>query len=112
MPTRDLFGNIPARLPDEIVQTLLRRDGLRIERIVSRGQASPEGFWYDQAEDEWVLLLDGAAGLQFEDEAEPRTLRPGDHLHIPAHRRHRVAWTAEDTDTIWLAVFFTDPVQG
>ena len=109
MPTRNLFDGIPASLPDELTEILLSRRGLRIERIVSRGHASPEGFWYDQAEDEWVLLLAGSAGLAFEDEAEARTLGPGDHLHIPAHRRHRVAWTAADTDTIWLAVFFSDP---
>ena len=108
----NLFAGIPTSLPDELTEILLSRQGLRIERIVSRGHASPEDFWYDQAEDEWILLLAGSAGLQFGDEAETRTLRPGDHLHIPAHRRHRVAWTAADTDTVWLAVFFADPVQG
>jgi cupin 2 domain-containing protein len=102
----NLFAGIPAALPDEIAETLLGREGLRIERIVSRGHASPEDFWYDQAEDEWVLLVRGTAGLQFEGEAEPRILRPGDHLHIPAHCRHRVAWTDADTDTVWLAVHF------
>ena len=108
----NLFANIPADLPNELTETLLGRKGLRIERIVSRGQASPEGFWYDQDEDEWVLLLKGAAGLQFEHEAGIRVLKPGDHLHIPAHRRHRVAWTDGHGESIWLAVFFTDPVQG
>ena len=108
----NLFAGIPTSLPDELSEILLSRQGLRIERIVSHGHASPENFWYDQAEDEWILLLAGSASLQFEDEAKPRTLRPGDHLHIPAHRRHRVDWTAADTDSIWLAVFFADSVQG
>ena len=108
----NLFAGIPTSLPDELTEILLSRQGLRIERIVSRGHASPEDFWYDQAEDEWILLLAGSAGLQFGDETEARTLRPGDHLHIPAHRRHRVAWTTADTDTVWLAVFFADSVQG
>ena len=91
----------------ERFETLLARPGLRIERIVSTGQASPEGFWYDQPEDEWVLLLSGAAGLRFADAAEVRSLKPGDWLHIPAHTRHRVEWTAATQPSVWLAVHFT-----
>ena len=84
---------------------LLQRPGLVIERIVSSGQASPPGFWYDQPQAEWVLLLQGEALLRFADEDEARRLRPGDWLDIVAHRRHRVEWTAPDRLTIWLAVF-------
>ena len=76
---------------------------LRIERIVSRGHASPDGFWYDQESSEWVLLVAGAARLRFEGE-EPLHLKPGDYVHIPAHRRHRVEWTDPDAATIWLAI--------
>ena len=101
--------NILRQLPDarsaEIVKTLLAARGVRIERIVSFGQASPDGFWYDQAEAEWVLLLAGAARLHFADEAEPRVLGPGDYLHIAAHRRHRIEWTDPERPTVWLAVF-------
>jgi cupin 2 domain-containing protein len=97
-------------LPDarraEIVEELLARPGLRIERIVSLGQASPPGFWYDQQEGEWVVLLSGAARLRFADEAEPRLLRPADILDIAPHRRHRVEWTDPETPTVWLAVFY------
>jgi cupin 2 domain-containing protein len=78
---------------------------LRIERIVSRGHSSPEGFWYEQEEDEWVALLQGEARLQFRDPEELVELQPGDHLLIPAHRPHRVAWTTPEAETIWLAVF-------
>jgi cupin 2 domain-containing protein len=106
MPIRNLFDAIPEHLPDEIMETLLKRKGMRIERIISQGHASPPGFWYDQAEDEWILLLAGRAELQFEDEAKARALNPGDYLLIPAHRRHRVAWTDADAVTIWLAIFF------
>lgn len=92
----------------EQVVELLRQDGLRIERIVSTGQASPPGFWYDQDEAEWVLLLSGAAGLRFEDEDRVRELETGDQVYINAHRRHRVEWTRKGEPTIWLALFW-DP---
>jgi cupin 2 domain-containing protein len=102
--------NLLAPLPDasaaEIVETLLARPGARIERIVSRGQASPPGFWYDQEEGEWVLLLAGAACLRFADEEAPRRLLPGDCLDIAPRRRHRVEWTDPAAPTVWLAVFY------
>jgi cupin 2 domain-containing protein len=102
--------NLLCPLPDaraaEAVDALLTRPGLRLERIVSLGQASPPGFWYDQAEGEWVLLLAGAARLRFEDETEPRRLAPGDWLDIVAHRRHRVEWTDPAGSTVWLAIFY------
>ncbi|MFN4326478.1 MAG: cupin [Azonexus sp.] len=86
---------------------LLNAPGLRIERIVSTGQASPPDFWYDQAEDEWVVLIAGEALLRFADEPEPRRLQPGDHLDIAAGRRHRVDWTKPGEHTIWLAIHRT-----
>ncbi len=101
-----LFDDIPSAAAEEQVTDLLARPGLRIERIVSHGQASPPGFWYDQEQSEWVVVIQGAASLQFEGEKEPRILTPGDYLLIPAHVRHRVTWTAPDEPTIWLAVHF------
>jgi cupin 2 domain-containing protein len=100
----NLFAEIPEVLEDENFQEILSRPGLEIERIVSRGHRSRENFWYDQDRDEWVLLIQGSAGLAFEGEPSPVALKPGDHVLIPAHRRHRVAWTSETEDTIWLAV--------
>ena len=102
----NLLGALPDASAAERVDELLSRPGLRIERIVSFGQASPPGFWYDQTEGEWVLLLAGAARLRFADEAEPRLLRPGDCLDIAPQRRHRVDWTDPATPTVWLAVFY------
>ncbi|MGD9738960.1 MAG: cupin domain-containing protein [Bauldia sp.] len=96
----------PGTSPEEVTE-LLARPGVRIERIVSTGQSSPDGFWYDQAADEWVVLLAGAARLQVEGEAAPRTLEPGDYLVIPAHCRHRVDWTDPAAVTVWLAVHLT-----
>lgn len=89
----------------EHVEVLAQRDGVRIERITSRGQASPAGFWYNQHEHEWVTLISGAAVLEFRGPDERIDLRPGDHVLIEAHRRHRVAWTAAEGETVWLAVF-------
>ncbi len=105
MKPLNLLSALPGAEGGEVVEALLEREGVRIERIVSRGQCSPPGFWYDQEEDEWVLLLGGAARLEFEDGAEACALCPGDAILIPARRRHRVAWTDPDASTVWLAVF-------
>lgn len=102
-----LFDAIPDEAPEELCQDLLTRDAFRIERIVSFGQASPAGFWYDQTHHEWVLLVRGRAGLEIEGEPV-RELGPGDWIDIPARVRHRVAWTSADEPTIWLAVHY-DP---
>jgi len=101
----NLFGEIPAGTEGEFVQELFHSGPCRVERIVSRGQASPLGFWYDQEENEWVAVLAGKAGLLFEGEAGPRELGPGDWVFIPAGTRHRVEWTDPRADTVWLAVF-------
>lgn len=103
--TGNLFAGLPlAAETAERIETLLARPGVRIERIVSSGQSSPPGFWYEQADAEWVLLVSGEALLRFEDESETRRLRPGDWLLIEPMRRHRVEWTATDAPTVWLAV--------
>lgn len=99
----NIFADLPDALPDEMFETLAEAGHVRIERIVSHGQATPEGEWYDQEWDEWVLVLAGNAGLLLEGEEE-RVLKPGDYLMIPAHCRHRVAWTDRRGRTIWLAV--------
>lgn len=101
----NLFAEIPDNLPDELTQTLLSASNLRIERIISKGHRSPDDFWYDQADDEWVLLLQGEARVGFAD-AESVTLKNGDYLLINAHCLHRVEWTTDKTETIWLAVHF------
>jgi cupin 2 domain-containing protein len=102
----NLFEAIPAELREELVETLAGREGVRVERIVSRGHASPPGFWYDARETEWVAVIRGRARLRFEGEPTPVELGPGDHLTIPPHARHRVEWTTPDEDTVWVAVFF------
>lgn len=101
----NLLAPLTGTLDQELIDTLVEQPNLRIERIVSTGQSSPENFWYDQQEHEWVTLLSGGATLEFEDQR--LELRPGDHLLIPAHRKHRVAWTDPTLTTVWLAVFWT-----
>jgi cupin 2 domain-containing protein len=102
----NLFQDIPDHLDQELVEKLLAHDSFRIERIVSRGHASPPKFWYDQDEHEWVVILSGKAQLQIEGLEQPVTLNPGDTYNLPAHLKHRVAWTAPNQNTIWLAVFW------
>lgn len=106
----ETFENIFEKVGDcpeeEVVDVLVESKGIRIERIVSTGQATPEGEWYDQDRDEWVVLLRGAARLRFEDPDESIELVPGAFLNIAAHRRHRVEWTDGDGPTVWLAVHY------
>ena len=101
----NFFADPPAPMPEEAITPLLAAAEVRVERIVSHGHASPEGFWYDQDQHEWLLVLKGAARLRFEDETI--AMGPGDFVNIPAHRRHRVEWTSPDEPTIWLAVYYT-----
>ena len=105
--TENLYENLPTSIPIELIQVLAANHHVRIERIVSHGHSSPDDFWYDQKEQEWVIVLKGAARLQFEDTSVD--MKPGDFVNIPAHKKHRVDWTTPDEPTIWLAVFFTSP---
>jgi cupin 2 domain-containing protein len=102
--TENFFDDLPEQLPGELIETLVCAASVRIERIISQGHASPEGFWYDQPQHEWVVVLKGAARLRFEDGVA--ALKPGDFVNIPAHRKHRVDWTTPDEPTIWLAVYY------
>ena len=101
---RSLFEEIPADLPEELFTVLAENENVKIERVVSDGHASPEGFWYDQDRNEYVLLLKGSAGLLFEGKKKIVVMQPGDYVDIPAHVRHRVEWTDPEQETIWLAV--------
>src|SRR4051812_19265946 len=102
----NLFSALPQQLLDELFTTLLETPSFRIERIVSHGHASPVGFWYDQDQHEWVIVLKGAARLRFEEGIVD--MKPGDFINIPAHKRHRVEWTTPEEPTIWLAVHYGD----
>ena len=101
-----LFKNIPAEIPEEIIETICSTGNVTIERIVSRRHASPDGYWYDQDRNEFVLVVKGRAGLKFDGEDEIVVLKAGDYLNIAAHQKHRVEWTDAASDTIWLAVHY------
>lgn len=105
MKPQNLLANIPARLDSEQFEPIAHKGSVTIERILSRGQSSPACGWYDQDADEWVLLVEGEAILEFADGRQQR-LQKGDHLLIPARCQHRVAWTPANRTTIWLAVHF------
>ena len=110
------WGALGAGLPvgpqtEELFERLIETPGLLVERIVSTGQITPEGEWFDQGRDEFVLLVSGGARLRIENETDDRELAPGDWLLLPAHCRHRVTWTQAEPPTIWLAVHF-DAVPG
>ncbi|MFC1567696.1 cupin domain-containing protein [Pseudomonadota bacterium] len=100
---KNLFDAIPAELPEELIETLAGNENVRIERIVSQGHCSEEGFWYDQKRDEFIVLLEGEAELEFENGTVH--LKKGDYLTIKAHQKHRVKWTLPNQSTIWLAVY-------
>ncbi|MFZ4857256.1 MAG: hypothetical protein ACOYL3_12750 [Desulfuromonadaceae bacterium] len=101
-----LFDTIPATLQEELFLTLAESGGVRIERIVSDGHATPPGEWYEQGWDEWVLLVSGGATLLFESNAALVNLLPGEYVLIPAGCRHRVERTDSMQKTVWLAVHF------
>ena len=102
----NLFESIPDVMRGEIFESLIQTSHFKLEKIISRGHATPPGEWYDQDMEEWVILLKGSAGLLFEGETEIRVMRPGDYLHIPSRRRHRVEWTDAVEKTIWLALHY------
>ena len=102
----NLLHNVPEELNQEFVEKIIDQDSVRIERIVSHGHVSPTGFWYDQDEHEWVVVLAGKAQLQIEGREQLVTLGPGDTCNLLAHTKHRVVWTEPNHNTIWLAVFW------
>ena len=104
----NVFADLPTDLPEELVEVLAENEHVRIERIVSTGNASAEGFWYDQDEHEWVVVLKGKAKLLFDGDEEPIHMKVGDFVNIAAHRKHRIEWTTTNELTVWLAVFYKE----
>ncbi len=103
---KNVFERLPADTSEEIFEELINHGNIKLERIISTGQSTPPGQWCDQDTDEWVLLLSGKAKLLIEGELNPRVIKPGDYIHLPARCRHRVEWTDPESITIWLALHF------
>lgn len=101
----NIFSNIPSELPNEIFENIIRTEKLRVERIVSKGQRSPDTGWYDQRENEWLIVLSGYGVIEYINGAKV-TLKQGDYLNINAHDKHRVIETSPDETTVWLAIFY------
>ena len=106
----NFYSNIPEHIPDEVFETLQETSNLKIERILSMGQTTPDGEWYDQERDEWVILLRRQARLKMEGEAELLHLKAGDYVHLPAHLRHRVEWTDPEEVCVWLAIHYESKI--
>ena len=101
----NIYEQIPEELRDELFEEIASGGGsFKLERIVSKGHSTPEGKWCDQDENEWVILLKGSAAILIEGEAGEVVLKPGDHLQIPAHLKHRVQWTDTKIETVWIAL--------
>ena len=105
MADGNLFQSIPNNLDEESFQVLAQSDNVKVERIVSKGHSSPRSGWYDQDNNEWVVVLSGAATIHFDDGLEVQ-LKAGDYIDIAAHKRHKLSWTDPDVETIWLAVHY------
>ncbi|MFH1673752.1 MAG: cupin domain-containing protein [Pseudomonadota bacterium] len=106
MTVSNIYSDIPKELPDELLEEIIQSSSFKLERIISKGHSTPKEKWYDQGKDEWVILLKGSAGLLIEGENEIVYLKPGDYIHLPAHLRHRVEWTAPGEETVWLALHY------
>ena len=105
---QNIINDIPSDLPEELTEKIAGciQKGTAIERIISRGHASPPGFWYDQDKTEFVILFKGKAALLFKEQDRMVEMYPGDYIEIPAHTLHRVEWTSAEEDTVWLAFFY------
>ncbi len=105
MKSGNIFDSIPDKLDEEVFDRLIQNNKVKIERIISKGHISPESGWYDQDQDEWVIVLKGQALIAFES-GEEVGLKEGGYVNIPAHTKHKVKWTNPKTETIWLAVHY------
>ncbi len=103
---KNIFSFFYDPSPEEIFETIINTNQFKIERIISNGQSTDKGNWYNQDRSEWVIVLKGSAGLIFEDNRKVVIMKPGDYINIPAHKKHRVEWTDPEGETIWLAVHY------
>ena len=108
----NIFAQYPEKLSEELIEEITCGASFKLERIVSKGHATPQGEWYDQEADEWVILLKGNADITLEGQKELISLKPGDYIKFPAHAKHRVERTDPNTETVWLALYYEPKVKG
>ncbi len=106
MDLKNIFANMPGVFQGEVLEDILKTGHLKIERIISHGHSTEQGCWFDQVQNEWVIVLKGNAGLLFEGNDTVIEMGPGDYVNIPAHQKHRVEWTAPNAETVWLAIHY------
>lgn len=106
MVVKNFLRPIPRATNQEIFEPVWRAKGLTVERIVSRGQATPPGTWLSEKKDEWVMVLTGRARLRFYGRRKFVEMKAGDYLLIPSGKRHRVEWTDKKKPTVWLAIYY------
>ena len=104
MELNNLFTGIPDKLDKEFFEVLKQDKHIKIERIVSKGQTSPDKGWYDQPQNEWVIVIKGEAIITFEDKSV--SMKAGSYIDIPANTKHKVSWTNPQLETVWLAVHY------
>ena len=107
MKQKNIFSNLHEQFDEEIIENLVNAKSIKVERIISKGHASPLGFWYDQDWHEWVCVLEGYAILEFDNDESDLVLGKGDYVLIPAHKKHRVKWTDPNRHTLWLAIYYS-----
>lgn len=112
MDTANIYSQIPNEFSKELFEEIIQGGKFKLQRIVSKGHTTPESKWYDQDADEWVILLKGSASIAFEGQKKSVSLKPGDHIKLPAHTKHRVERTDSNSETIWLALHYEPEVKG
>ena len=105
MKSENIFESIPKNLDQEVFELLVQSKNVKIERILSKGHTSPKIGWHDQEKNEWVIVLKGEAGISFE-QGKEFNLKAGDYINIPANTKHKVTWTTQKSETIWLAIHY------
>lgn len=109
---QNIFNDLKVKAGSEKIKILFENQSIKIERIVSNNSSSPKEFWYDQAQDEWVVIIQGEGVLEFAEKKTKLTLKKGDYYHIPAHLKHRVYETSSEEPTIWLAIHFDTHINN
>lgn len=106
MQKGNIFSEIPTSIPKEVFNSIIDKDGIKIERIISKGHTTEKDKWYNQEKNEWLIMLKGKAELLFKNNNQIIKMKKGDYLNISAHTEHRVTKTSKKEETIWLTIHY------